>query len=293
MNSCGNRYHLLTTWPYEISRKEYNQSEVSMVTGKSKWLFTMASLMILVISCALPARVFARTSAQSAELNVLYIEYPPYYASTPDSDIEGIIVDIVRRVFERAGVSCTYTGLPSKRVISKMQQGEAVASLGWFKTAERETFAKFSLPIYLNQPIGILMLREEAHRFSRYDSIKKLVDSRHFMVGRIDGHSDGEYLDSILVDHGDRTVWVAADEVRLIKMLKSRRFDYILLPPEELGVLTRNAGYPVEDFVLKPMSDIPHGNVRYIMYAKSIDDDLIKRIDDAIVAEIGILTPSP
>lgn len=263
-----------------------------MVTRNSRWLFTMTILTTLAISWALTPGAFATTAVQSAKLDVLYIEYPPYYTSTPDGDLEGIIVDIVRRVFERAGVSCTYTGLPSKRVISRMQQGAPVASLGWFKTAEREMFAKFSLPVYLNKPVGILMLREEAHRFSRYHSIKELVASKQFKIGRIDGHSDGEYLDSILVDHGDRTVWVAADEVRLIKMLKSRRFDFIMLPPEEMGVLTRSAGYPIEDFVMKPMSDIPNGNARHIMYAKTIDDGLIKRIDDAIVEEVGILTPS-
>ena len=260
--------------------------------SKNTRLPTVIKLAMFVICCAL-APLFLGTTGHSAKLDVKYIEYPPYYATTPDGNINGIIVDIVRKVFKRAGVHCTYTSLPSKRIIIEMEKGAEVASLGWFRTAEREKFAKFSLPIYLNKPVGVLMLRDEAHRFSTYNSFKDLMSSGIFKIGRIDGHSDGEYLDSILLNYQGKTVWLAADEVRLIKMLKSKRFDLILIPPEEMEVLVHSAGYYMNDFALQFMNDIPNGNARYIMYAKSIDDGLIKQIDKAIVEEVGDLIPSP
>ena len=248
--------------------------------------------MAVTICCTLTLLLIGTTAVQSAQLNVLYIEYPPYYSTTSAGDVDGIIVDIVRKVFERAGVQGNYTSLPSKRVLMAMQKGTPVASLGWFKTVEREKFAKFSLPVYLNKPVAVLMLHEDAHRFSKYTSFNNLMGSGLFKIGRIDGHSDGEYIDGLLLDHKEQIVRLASDEVRLVKMLKSKRFDFILIPPEEMEDLIKSAGFVLSDFSLQPMNDIPIGNARYIMYAKTIDDELVKQIDKAIVDEVGDLTPS-
>ena len=262
-----------------------------MVIFKGRRLFVVVKLALLSICCTFGYLLFSVT-AHSAQLNVAYIEYPPYYSTTSGGDLDGIIIDIVRKVFKRSGVHCTYVSLPSKRIISDIEKGAPVASLGWFKTAEREMFAKFSLPIYINKPAGVVMLRDEANRFSAYNSFKDLMNSGLFKIGRIAGHSEGEYIDGILFDKKGQTVWVAATEVHLVKMLKTKRFDFILLPPEEIEVLAKSAGYSMNDFALQPMNDIRSGNARYIMYAKSIDDGLIKQIDNAIIEEVGDLIPS-
>ena len=41
--------------------------------------------------------------------------------------------------------------------------------------------------------------------------------------------------------------------------------------------------------MLRAMNDIPQGNLRHIMYSKAVDQDLIRRIDQAILTEIGML----
>jgi polar amino acid transport system substrate-binding protein len=41
--------------------------------------------------------------------------------------------------------------------------------------------------------------------------------------------------------------------------------------------------------MLKAMSDIPQGNLRYIIYSKTVPEDLIRRIDQSIRTKIGIL----
>jgi polar amino acid transport system substrate-binding protein len=164
-----------------------------------------------------------------------------------------------------------------------------LASLGWFKTSEREKFAYFSLPVYRNKPESVFVLREEAERFALYRNFKDLMATSHFTIGRIDGYSQGEYLDTVLADYRNRTVWVTGDQVQLIKMLKARRFDFILLPPEEVETLVTSAGHSLQDFALLKMDDIPAGVLRYIMYSKSASRAVIEEIDKAIIAEIGVL----
>lgn len=91
----------------------------------------------------------------------------------------------------------------------------------------------------------------------------------------------------------DKTVQVAADSIRLLKMVESRRCDFMLIPPEEVDVLMDAAQVPKEKFMLKAMSDIPRGNLRHIIYSKTVPTDLIRRIDQAILTEIGMLPKSP
>ena len=224
---------------------------------------------------------------ESSQLKVLYIDYPPYYTTTADGQPRGLIVDIARRVFARAGVEATFSCLPSKRVILAMEEGAPVASLGWFKTAEREKFAQFSLPVYVNKPVEVVMLHSAAAKFAPFTSLKDLVASRQLSIGRIDGHSEGTYLDRLLVNYSEQTVWVTEEKVRLIRMLKNRRFDFTLLPPEEVEVLVEASGLAPSEFARQTMSDIPLGNARHIMYSRTIDPALITRIDAAIAKEVG------
>lgn len=235
--------------------------------------------------------LLAPVAVMAESLDVLYFEYPPYYHQLPDGQPSGLIVDLARRVFDRAGIEARFEFIPAKRILYDIQKGRPVASLGWFKTSEREEFARFSLPIYVNRPVGVLVPRERGGRFQSYDTLEALMASREFFLGRVGGFSDGAYLDSLLARYPDRVVEVPADSVRLLKMLQADRFDFVLIPPEEMEDLLREARMSSADFSLRAMRDIPGGNTRYIMYSKAVDQNLIRRVDDAIAAEIGCLRP--
>lgn len=245
-------------------------------------------MLILLFAVLVPPVV---SSAQPLE--VLYFEYPPYYHALPDGRAAGLIVDLADKVFAKAGVEAGYRFVPVKRILQDIQTGEPVASLGWFKTPEREDFARFSLPIYINRPVGVFFLREKEELFRPYETLEELMASGKFLIGRVAGLSDGPIIDAMLARYPDRIVSVTADSVRLVRMLETGRFDFFLLPPEEIDVLLQEAQAPPEDFALKSMDDIPQGNCRHIMYSKAVDDDLIRKIDDAILSEIGDIAPKP
>jgi len=229
----------------------------------------------------LPSPVFAEP------LHVLYFEYPPYYHALPDGRATGLIVELARKVFATADVETQFDFVPAKRILHDIQSGQPVASLGWFKTPEREEFARFSLPLYINRPVGVFFLREKEEKFRPYETLEALMKSGGFVIGRVQALSDGQQLDALLARYPDKIVQVAADSVRLVRMLKTGRFDFILIPPEEMDVLLREAQAAPEDFMLRSMRDIPQGNARHIMYSRSVDETLIRKIDAAIITEIG------
>lgn len=247
---------------------------------------------LLVLLCGLI--LFCPARSGSAEpLDIFYFEYPPYYRQLENQEASGIIVDIARRVFAAAGVEPKFSFMPAKRILHEIQSGRPGASLGWFKTPEREQFALFSLPVYVNRPVGVFFLREDEEKFRPFSTLEGVLDSGQFVLGRVQGFSEGPHLDAMLGKYKDKTVQVAADSVRLLRMLESRRCDFMLVPPEETDVLLEAAKAPREKFMLRAMSDIPQGNLRYIMYSRTVPQALIQRIDQAIVDEIGILPQKP
>ncbi len=235
----------------------------------------------------LPSLAFAEP------LNVLYFEYPPYYHAHPDGQPTGLIVELARKVFATAGVEAQFDFVPAKRILHDIESDQPVASLGWFKTPEREAFARFSLPIYINRPVGVFFLRENEEKFRPYETLEALMESGVFLIGRVQALSDGEQLDALLDRYPDKIVQVAADSVRLVKMLETGRFDFILIPPEEMDVLLQEAQVAPEDFMLRSMRDIPQGNARHIMYSMSVDETVIRKIDAAIITEIGSPATTP
>lgn len=251
-----------------------------------RWYYRKVLLMLCVFA---PVQV---ALAAADTLHVYYFEYPPYYYHLPSGQPTGLIVELSQRIFARAGIDARLEFIPAKRILHEIQSGRPVASLGWFKTPERETFARFSQPVYINKPVELLFLREHAARFQSYDTLEALMDSRQFVAGRVGGFSDGPYIDALMARFPDRVVEVPGDSVRLIAMLQADRFDFVLAPPEEVGPLFDAAGVSSSAFMLQPMSDIPAGNIRHIMYSLTVDQDLIRRIDDAIVAEIGNPPPT-
>ncbi len=246
---------------------------------------TLTCLSILVL--------FARPQVGAEPLDIHYFEYPPYYHQLETGQASGIIVDLARKIFAAAGVEPTFSFMPAKRILYEIESDRPAASLGWFKTPEREEFALFSLPIYVNRPVGVFFLRENEEKFRPYSTLEGLLQSGRFFFGRVQGLSEGPQLDGMLAKYEDKTVQVAADSIRLLKMLESKRFDFMLMPPEEVDVLLEAAQTPKDRFMLRAMSDIPQGNVRYIMYSKTVDEALIRKIDDAILTEIGDIAPKP
>jgi polar amino acid transport system substrate-binding protein len=198
-----------------------------------------------------------------------------------DDNPRGLLIAKVKSIMEKAGIKAEFACYPSKRILDAIWHGEKVASIGWFKTKERESYAKFSLPIYTNKAVGVFALTEVGEKLSVFSSLRSIMQSRQFKLGLIEGHSEGRYIDELVGLYPEQVSVVNGCQVQLLKMLTERRFDFILLPPEEVDMLTKEARVS-RKFVLLEMDDIPEGNKRYIIYSKSIPQAVIDKVDNAI-----------
>ncbi|WP_084502125.1 type 2 periplasmic-binding domain-containing protein [Fundidesulfovibrio putealis] len=213
--------------------------------------------------------------------DVIYIEYPPYYF-TNNGKPDGYLLSRVSSVFNCARIDYRLMVYPSNRALHEVRTASNTISIGWFKTQDREQFANYSLPLCQARPQVAVYLKKNEDKFAEFRSLKDLLSKSNLKIGAIKGHSEGETVDSIIRNSSDNVILVGAEQINLIAMLGAERFEFILLPPEEVQHLLASSGMNPRDFEMKTLDDIPPGNKRYLIFSKDISDETIHSINTCI-----------
>src|SRR5471032_361749 len=78
-------------------------------------------------------------------LELQIVQLPPFLMVQPDGSMDGISVRPTRAAFKAAGIEVEWREVPALRQLQRLRSNqERVCSVGWYKTKEREQFAKFS-----------------------------------------------------------------------------------------------------------------------------------------------------
>ena len=214
-------------------------------------------------------------------LDVYYFNRPPLYITEAEGRPGGLIIDAARRVFDKAKVEYRFVEFPNKRIVNVIQRQENACGVGWFKTRERRKFAVFSLPIYQDQPLCLLVNHAKSPRLPAKPTIAQALDSG-LRLGVLDGFSYGYWADSKIAKHRPPSERVTTQQVNLLRMVAAGRVDFMLISPEEVfWLLSKNEDLKGEVVMLK-LADAPAGNLRRIMFNRGMDPALVKRIDRAI-----------
>ena len=215
-------------------------------------------------------------------LTVLYFKRPPYY-DTINNQADGFLVQLTRQVFQRADIKPVFKEIPPLRIMYYIKDPKKnVCSIGWFKNKERESFAKFSLPIYQDKPLVVLTIRSKQHLFEHHATIKDIFSDRSLTLAKIDSFSYGTIMDEWINKYSPPIHELSSDQSMLPRLILSSRASYMLIAPEEISMMLKKAGFDENRFVSMTRSDIPPGNRRYIIFSKAVEDSLIERINQSI-----------
>lgn len=220
--------------------------------------------------------------SNSAPLTVSYFERPPYYF-TSRGRAAGFLVELSRKIFKEAGIEVTFISLPPARIIKAIKHSKAPhCSIGWFKKPEREKFAKFSLPIYQNQPLVLLTSQKLKERFLPYETLDQVFSDRTLIMGQMSSFSYGSYVDELLTRVPPKSQTIAKCQSTLIKLINKGRISYMLAAPEEIPTLIISATLKHLDFYSHNLKDIPQGNIRYLIFSQAVSDEVVAKVNLAI-----------
>lgn len=227
----------------------------------------------------------------SDRLTVLYEDRPPYYITNTDGSVGGVVLAPVSAALDAASIEADWVVRSFKRQIEEIKRdANPVCSPGWFKKPEREAFAKFSRPVYRDQPQVVVARSDNARRIS-HPTLDLLLADSSLRIGVKLGYSYGAYIDGLLAKHHPLTVETSQDIGGMTRMLLGRRFDYLVAAPEEYASLAERLGIAGGDIVSLRMRDVPPGNKRYLMCSRRVDDGILARFNAALSTVAGV--PSP
>jgi polar amino acid transport system substrate-binding protein len=238
----------------------------------------MLRVIILCMLFLLPSDRYA----VAQPLETLYFERPPYYA-TVNGQPDGFLLNVARDILTLADVPHAFQEMPPGRILETLKSNRGPAcSIGWFRTPERERYAVFSLPIHQDEPLRAVFLKSGAVPPLEITTLAQLVEHPDLSMGVNQSYVFGYPVDTLVARMRIPPVSTTSSQAQLMRMLGARRFDFMLVNPVEIETLAGLAGIPMEELHVLPLSDLPKGNLRYLMFSKATSPEVIERINAAI-----------
>jgi uncharacterized protein (TIGR02285 family) len=135
-----------------------------------------------------------------------YFDFPPLFMSGEDGP-EGIAPDVIELLDERMeGYGHVMTFMPASRMFASARRGEELCIFGIVRTPEREDFLVYSRPLRLVPPLVMVFRAGERPDFGKEGktlSLAEVLDSGDYLLGDMEGLSNGEELDEIIAEHGN------------------------------------------------------------------------------------------
>jgi|APSaa5957512535_1039671.scaffolds.fasta_scaffold96399_1 polar amino acid transport system substrate-binding protein len=244
--------------------------------GRKMKINTSTLFAAAVLSC-LPF-----SSANSADIDWLVHERPPFRMWIDDTTVTGLFVEQAAKVFREAGVSFEWRRSSASRTQTLLEKNRgAICSTGWFKTEKRQAYAKFSKPFYQGNGTGALV-RNDHTEVLLYKTFEELLADKHLSVGVRRKWSYGKYFDALLEKNGTKKVVHDQTNAGSIAMLAAGRFDYLLISVDTSDFLMNSVDRAKGKLKVLKMTDAPAGDLRYIMCSNNVSDEIMGRLNDAI-----------
>ncbi|WP_409525734.1 substrate-binding periplasmic protein [Nitrincola sp. MINF-07-Sa-05] len=242
----------------------------------------MIVTLFFMIGALLPTPILAETPS----ITLHYNERVPYLVTTPQGEATGLTATPAQQAFELAGIPFVWELTPSKRQMQVVQENEGYDCLvGWFKNPEREKFAKYTLPIYQDQP-QIAIARADNSELRSGMSVDELLSHPKLFMEAKDGYSYGKFLDEKIAQHKPNIEKAIVENIQMLMKVQVGRSDYFFIAPEEADGLLALSNFSKEDFQYVTFSDMPQGEYRYILCSQQVSDAIIQRLDAAIQEKI-------
>ena len=216
------------------------------------------------------------------DIKVAYLERPPYYW-TDNGHPRGFLLELTQRIFNLAGIKATYAPAPPNRIIADLRENrEPICSIGWFRNPERESYSRFSLPIYRDRPLVILTTKDRAASFRQHDRLRDVFGDPSLVLARVASFSYGQTVDRMLEKIPARNLTVSSAQSVLPRLIIEGRVSYMLVAPEEVPTLLRSAKVDPGLFVQLTMRDIPAGNLRHLIFSAGVHENSLRKVNAAI-----------
>ena len=223
----------------------------------------MALRAILLLFLFITSTCFAKT-----ELNLVSATFTDI-VEQKDGELEGLAVELTKRISEKLNTPISIQVLPFSRAIKYAEEGKVDGFVGAYFSEERSQYLHYLMtPIYTDS-INFITLSESKYKFKgNYDDLQKSV------IGIL---RKGAYHPKI---SDLNTIEVGSSEQQF-GMLSKGRVDLIINNPRTTRVLVKSLGMQDDIQIHQPAV---HQQSGYFAFKQDLaDSNLIKRFNAALL----------
>lgn len=215
-------------------------------------------------------------------ITVTYSERPPYMMAQPDGLPSGLTATPAVQAFKAAGINAVWRNLPTNRqLIMVKDPGLRACAVGWFWLPERDSYAKFTKPIYRDKEWQVLA---NAGLAARADpTLEALLKHRDTRILVKDNFTYGGELDELMRKWGTTRAVSTALTSKMVQSISKGVVDMMFVSEEEGNyIMAHHPADQTRHLRLLRFKDMPPGPTRHIMCGKGVPDDVIARLNKAI-----------
>jgi len=234
--------------------------------------------------CLLFALLLHTSVLAQDRLTVGWVDAPPYQWQDENGKLHGLDIEMARLILHKAGFEAEFRKMPWNRILKAgLRNGDIDIALGATKTAERESFSRYSHIPYVTNDNGLFIL-DSNHE--KYSAIQSLHDTLNYdiTIGVKRGSIYSKEYEALLNDpkFSKKLSFAPRDEL-LLKMLISGRVEAIISGRIATRRTIKQLQGPNE-IILHSHLRIRFGNSgSYLMYSKkSVSVAQSERLNNAM-----------
>ncbi|HHQ4445829.1 TPA: substrate-binding periplasmic protein [Aeromonas hydrophila] len=214
-------------------------------------------------------------------LLVGWSSWHPFSFRDEQQQLQGLDIDLLEAIFNRAGFHANYSEMPWARVLRELEFGTIQLTMSANQTAERDLYARFTLP-YRNEETVLLIRRQDKGRWQEITQLSDLLSRPDFTIGLLRDFDYGtDFRTFMQSPQMQQRLLVRLKMEPLIKLLLAGRIQGVVMDPMGLQQLNL-AGLPLDQ--LTTLLDIQQTPVHLMLSRRTTTQQQLQRLDEAIRA---------
>lgn len=214
-------------------------------------------------------------------LLVGWSSWHPFSFRDEQQQLQGLDIDLLEAIFNRAGFHANYSEMPWARVLRELEFGTIQLTMSANQTAERDRYARFTLP-YRNEETVLLIRRQDKGRWQEITQLSDLLSRPDFTIGLLRDFDYGtDFRTFMQSPQMQQRLLVRLKMEPLIKLLLAGRIQGVVMDPMGLQQLNL-AGIPLDH--LTTLLDIQQTPVHLMLSRRTTTPQQLQRLDEAIRA---------
>nr|WP_289712028.1 transporter substrate-binding domain-containing protein [Aeromonas hydrophila] len=212
-------------------------------------------------------------------LLVGWSSWHPFSFRDEQQQLQGLDIDLLEAIFNRAGFHANYSEMPWARVLRELEFGTIQLTMSANQTAERDLYARFTLP-YRNEETVLLIRRQDKGRWQEITQLSDLLSRPDFTIGLLRDFDYGtDFRTFMQSPQMQQRLLVRLKMEPLIKLLLAGRIQGVVMDPMGLQQLNL-AGLPLDQ--LTTLLDIQQTPVHLMLSRRTTTPQQLQRLDEAI-----------